>query len=145
MLQQSLAALLQKKQQATVETEPDAEPDSRADNPAAEAPSVPVDEAPKRDTSSRMQPPAGQPTVKRAKTASASEASAKAPSAASNAVPLGDDAIVFVQTNPKRAGTGAATRYAKYCKAKTVNEALRLGAVPGDIPNDFSKGYLKRA
>jgi hypothetical protein len=65
-------------------------------------------------------------------------------SQAGSSVPAADDAIEFQQTNPKRSGSSAADRYDKYKKAKTVNEALSLGAVPGDIPNDFKKGYLKR-
>merc|ERR1712129_567646 len=98
-----------------------------------------------QDSSIRKQAQSDQPAVKRPKNAGASEAAPKAPSAPSGACPTGNDAVVFQQTNPKRAGTGSATRYAQYSKAKTVNEALRLGAVKGDIPNDFNKGYLKRA
>lgn len=64
--------------------------------------------------------------------------------AAASGCPTGDDPCAFVQPSPKRAGTLSGDRYAKYMVAKTVNEALRLGAIRGDIDHDFKKGYLKR-
>jgi len=68
-----------------------------------------------------------------------------APPAAGAKCPQDDDAVVFLDENPKRAGTGAHARYEKYKSAKTPREALSLGAVAGDIANDFKKGYLSRA
>lgn len=56
----------------------------------------------------------------------------------------GDDAIEFVQPNPKRAGSSSAIRYALYMTARTVNEALQMGAAKGDIYHDFHAGWLTR-
>jgi len=53
--------------------------------------------------------------------------------------------VVWDQTNPKRAGSCAFDRYERYKRAKTVGEALSLGAAPGDISFDFKKGYLKHS
>jgi len=44
-----------------------------------------------------------------------------------------------------QAGSDSYNRYEKYKKAKTPNEAIRLGALKGDIKNDFQKGFVKRA
>jgi hypothetical protein len=52
--------------------------------------------------------------------------------------------IKFDQTNPKRAGTDACDRYEKYKSAKTIREAMALGAAKGDISNDVSRGFCKR-
>eukprot|EP00930_Biecheleria_cincta_P087608 TRINITY_DN76838_c0_g1_i1.p1 TRINITY_DN76838_c0_g1~~TRINITY_DN76838_c0_g1_i1.p1 ORF type:complete len:635 (-),score=105.98 TRINITY_DN76838_c0_g1_i1:36-1916(-) len=52
------------------------------------------------------------------------------------------DVISFVAANPKRPGSKAFERYKKYCKAKTVAEALRLGAFKEDLRFDKSKGFL---
>jgi len=87
-----------------------------------------------------------QPPAKRAKTANktdANKAARNAP-ASSGAVPAGDDPVEFLQDNPKRAGSDSHKRYEQYKSAKTPNEALQLGAVKGDIPNDFNKGFMKR-
>jgi len=58
--------------------------------------------------------------------------------------PTGDDPIEFEDPNPKNATSASGLRYAKYMKAKTVQEALKLGAAKGDIAHDFKKGYLRR-
>lgn len=52
-------------------------------------------------------------------------------------------AIVFVQENPKRSGTKAHERYEGYKAATTVDEALRFGAVRADISNDSKAGFCK--
>ena len=50
--------------------------------------------------------------------------------------------IKYQQTNPKRAGTASARRYARYKSARTVTEALRLGASLDDIKWDYGRGYI---
>lgn len=55
-----------------------------------------------------------------------------------------DDRISFVAENPKKLGSDAFERYAKYSSARSVQEAVRLGAWKGDLKYDESKGYLKR-
>mmetsp|Transcript_61919 Transcript_61919/g.136119 ORF Transcript_61919/g.136119 Transcript_61919/m.136119 type:complete len:410 (+) Transcript_61919:81-1310(+) len=55
---------------------------------------------------------------------------------------LADGATVaFRQENPKRKGTKSHDRYEKYKVATTVAEAIRLGAVRGDIQNDVKQGF----
>jgi len=51
--------------------------------------------------------------------------------------------ITFVQENPKRAGTKAHERYEKYKMAKTVEEAVRSGALRADVTNDMKMGFCK--
>lgn len=58
--------------------------------------------------------------------------------------PSGDDAIVYESPNPKNASSSSGIRYAAYMSAKTVKEALALGAAPGDIAHDYKKGLLRR-
>lgn len=58
--------------------------------------------------------------------------------------PAGDDSIEFESPNPKNATSNSGIRYGLYMKAKTVAEALSLGAAKGDIKNDWDKGYLRR-
>jgi hypothetical protein len=55
-----------------------------------------------------------------------------------------DDRISFVAGNPKKPGSDAFERYAKYSSARSVQEAVHLGAWKGDLKYDESKGYLKR-
>jgi hypothetical protein len=54
------------------------------------------------------------------------------------------DAIRFEQTNPKAAGSSARKRYEKYKKAKTVQQAIDLGACGMDLKWDFKRGFCKR-
>merc|ERR1719353_2084059 len=54
------------------------------------------------------------------------------------------DAIRFEQTNPKAAGSCARKRYEKYKKAKTVQQAIDLGACGMDLKWDFKRGFCKR-
>lgn len=49
--------------------------------------------------------------------------------------------IAYKSENPKRSGSQAQQRYDKYKAAKTVGEAVRLGASRGDIQNDMDKGF----
>eukprot|EP00931_Biecheleriopsis_adriatica_P009792 TRINITY_DN11087_c0_g1_i1.p1 TRINITY_DN11087_c0_g1~~TRINITY_DN11087_c0_g1_i1.p1 ORF type:complete len:430 (+),score=128.82 TRINITY_DN11087_c0_g1_i1:116-1291(+) len=49
--------------------------------------------------------------------------------------------IQYRDENPKRAGSKAHERYEKYKAAKTVAEAIRLGAVRGDVSNDVKQGF----
>lgn len=45
--------------------------------------------------------------------------------------------------NPKTPGSKSHPRYAKYAKAKTVGEALALGAYPPDLLWDYERGFYK--
>jgi len=45
--------------------------------------------------------------------------------------------------NPKTPGSKSYPRYNKYMKAKTVGEALRLGAYPPDLLWDLERGFYK--
>lgn len=56
---------------------------------------------------------------------------------------LDETAISFVQQNPKRAGSQAYTRYELYKLATTVGEALKKGAVRGDVQSDIKQGHCK--
>jgi hypothetical protein len=51
--------------------------------------------------------------------------------------------ISFVTSNPKRKGSKAAARFAKYCKAKTVVQAVKLGAYRADVIYDTEHGFAK--
>lgn len=70
---------------------------------------------------------------------------AKAATGKDSSRPEGDERILFVQENPKRPATSSHARYEKYKRAKTPKEALKLGAAPGDLVHDWSKGLFKRA
>ena len=50
--------------------------------------------------------------------------------------------IAFQQQNPKKAGGKSFTRYEAYKAATTVQQALDLGAVKGDIAHDHKSGFL---
>lgn len=65
-------------------------------------------------------------------------------SVASDEPPQDTEPITFATVNPKRSGSSAFERYEKYKRARTVSEALNLGAVKGDIMHDFKRGFLKR-
>merc|ERR1712048_465271 len=58
--------------------------------------------------------------------------------------PTGDEPIKFDQRNPKGFGSDAYNRYERYKRARTVEEALALGAKKGDIKHDFKKGFCSR-
>ncbi len=47
-----------------------------------------------------------------------------------------------VKENPKRKGSQAHGRFAKYMKAKTVAEYMKLGGTRADLRYDESKGFL---
>ena len=51
--------------------------------------------------------------------------------------------ISFVTSNPKRKGSKAAARFAKYCKATTVAQAVKLGALRADVIYDSEHGFAK--
>mmetsp|Transcript_52721 Transcript_52721/g.83670 ORF Transcript_52721/g.83670 Transcript_52721/m.83670 type:complete len:282 (+) Transcript_52721:44-889(+) len=53
--------------------------------------------------------------------------------------------IIFEQDNPKRSGSAAHERYEKYKVARTIAEAIELGAWKGDFNNDQKQGYLKKS
>ncbi|CAJ1344449.1 unnamed protein product, partial [Effrenium voratum] len=55
-----------------------------------------------------------------------------------------EEPIEFLQTNPKKAGATSFDRYEKYKMAKTIKQALALGAAKGDIQYDWKKGYFKK-
>lgn len=59
-------------------------------------------------------------------------------------IPRGDEPIRFQYDNPKKYGSKAWTRYNMYKVAKTLREALVLGAASGDITHDFNKGFVRR-
>ena len=51
--------------------------------------------------------------------------------------------IEYVANNPKRKGSKAHTRFAKYMAAKTVAEFLKLGGLKADLRYDSDHGFLK--
>ena len=51
--------------------------------------------------------------------------------------------ISYHQECPKKAKTKSAVRYNKYKSASTIAEALRLGAIWGDIVWDYQRGFLR--
>mmetsp|Transcript_45387 Transcript_45387/g.84667 ORF Transcript_45387/g.84667 Transcript_45387/m.84667 type:complete len:194 (+) Transcript_45387:135-716(+) len=59
-------------------------------------------------------------------------------------VPDLEEPIEFLQDNPKKAGGAPFERYEKYKVAKTIKEALSLGAAKGDIQFDWQRGWFKR-
>lgn len=132
---QANAAEASKKPQASAaEAEVPKDSPAEASGNRAEAP----------ETKKRQQAEKEDTPKKRAKAAAAKPTAKATPAPGTGAVPTGDDPIEYVQPNPKRAGTASGDRYALYMTARTVNEALALGAAPGDIPHDFKKGLLKR-
>lgn len=54
-----------------------------------------------------------------------------------------DTKVSWEQECPKKSGSKAAKRYNKYKKAKTVGEALKLGATRCDFSWDSGRGFLK--
>ena len=54
----------------------------------------------------------------------------------------GSTQIHFQQDNPKRSGTKAHERYAKYSIAVTVQAARELGATTADLRADSENGFL---
>ncbi|CAE7490510.1 papd4-a [Symbiodinium natans] len=60
------------------------------------------------------------------------------------AIPGPDDPIEFLQQNPKKAGGKGFDRYEKYKSARTITEAMSLGAAKGDIQFDWQRGWLRR-
>jgi len=53
-----------------------------------------------------------------------------------------DSFVRFNQVNPKRSNSSAARRYEDYKSARTVREALALGALSADLQHDFKKGFM---
>ncbi|CAE8617364.1 unnamed protein product [Polarella glacialis] len=53
--------------------------------------------------------------------------------------------IEFTQAHSKKTGSASWTRYEKYKVAKTIREALTLGAARGDLKVDLEKGLCKKA
>ncbi len=45
--------------------------------------------------------------------------------------------------NPKREGSKAHARFAKYMKAKTVGEYFELGGTKGDLKYDSEKEFIQ--
>jgi len=52
-------------------------------------------------------------------------------------------AVAFVQENPKKAGGKSYDRYERYKSGTTIQGALALGMLKGDIVNDHRNGYMK--
>merc|ERR1712187_929334 len=52
-----------------------------------------------------------------------------------------DQQIKYVCPNPKAAGGQAHARYSKYMRAKTIGQALKLGAAIGDFEFDLRNGF----
>lgn len=75
---------------------------------------------------------------------SAAQGGATTANGSTGAVPGPDERIVFKQTNPKRAGSGAFKRYEEYKVATSIKEAMALKAAKGDIEYDWKKGYFTR-
>mmetsp|Transcript_155663 Transcript_155663/g.274970 ORF Transcript_155663/g.274970 Transcript_155663/m.274970 type:complete len:200 (+) Transcript_155663:113-712(+) len=91
-----------------------------------------------------------EPSRKRERPEAAEEAAAKAsakPAKKGKASPAGElttsdsRGIKYQSQNPKVRGGAAFERYEKYKHAKTVGEALSLGAAPGDIKHDVKRGF----
>ena len=59
--------------------------------------------------------------------------------------PEGDEKIIFQSLSQKQAGSDSCARCEEYKEAKTPKEAIRVGAVTGDIKHDLNKGFVKRA
>ncbi|CAE7796374.1 URT1 [Symbiodinium sp. CCMP2456] len=59
-------------------------------------------------------------------------------------LPSPDEEIEFVQQNPKKAGGKGFDRYELYKKAKTIAEAMALGAAKGDILFDWERKWFRR-
>lgn len=74
----------------------------------------------------------------------AKPSSAKGSGGEKTSAPGLEEPIQFLQTNPKKAGGTSFHRYEKYKHAKTVKEALGLGAAKGDIAYDWKQGFFKR-
>lgn len=74
----------------------------------------------------------------------AKPSSAKGSGGEKTSAPGLEEPIQFLQTNPKKAGGTSFHRYEKYKHAKTVKEALALGAAKGDIAYDWKQGFFKR-
>ena len=54
-----------------------------------------------------------------------------------------DDEVSFNQTaNPKREGSKAHSRFAKYMKSETVESYLAAGGTKGDLKYDWDKGFI---
>lgn len=51
--------------------------------------------------------------------------------------------VEFKQENPKKRGSASAIRYDQYKRARTVQEALDLGAHQGDLMHDHERGFVK--
>jgi len=56
-----------------------------------------------------------------------------------------DEPVLYLQDNPKKAGSAGWQRYEKYKRAKTPREALALGSASGDLKHDWKKGFYARA
>jgi hypothetical protein len=54
-----------------------------------------------------------------------------------------DTEIYINSDNPKKTGTSAYNRYELYKKARTINEAKKMGATADDIRFDIGKGYIR--
>jgi len=139
----------------------DAEPNTKADdNPPEAANSAAAPAQGTSSSASRAKGTTASTSKQEAKTAPA-RGKAAAPSASSrrgaaaaapaptppadpSAMPGDAEEIVFQQVNPKREGSSSHTRYEQYKFAKTVAQALTLGAVKGDIAHDWKRGFLKR-
>jgi len=59
--------------------------------------------------------------------------------------PARDAPVRFVQVNPRRRGSKAHARYERYKHGASIAEALRLGALPGDIAWDLQRGFVRAA
>lgn len=57
---------------------------------------------------------------------------------------LSEDEIAFQELNPKPEGSQARDRYNAYKAARTVREALALGASKDDLAYDRKRGFLRR-
>lgn len=52
---------------------------------------------------------------------------------------------IVAEENPKRKGTGAHIRFAKYRNGMTIQSYLDAGGTTGDVNWDLEKGYIKIA
>lgn len=129
---------------ASAQLEAAASPANQAERPkAATAPAAASSSSkPEAKPAPRAKATAAKSSARGAAASPASVAVAAA--ADTGGVPEDSEDILFEQANPKREGSGAFERYEKYKRARSVSEALRLGAVKGDVAHDYKKGFLKR-
>lgn len=88
--------------------------------------------------------------VAKSSTATAAPKAPKAPKPAAEprkvaGYPRTAKITIAVDENPKRKGSGAHIRFAKYKNGQSIQSALDAGITPADIKWDLEKGFIKLA